>query len=103
MRAHPSILIALLVATLPSVAHAARHVRPIFEPTDLELEDPGTMEADLQLGFVRGKDAGRVVIPDVELDLGLTRVVELDLDGAYAIEGPQSGSFSFDHAAPDSL
>jgi hypothetical protein len=92
-----------LVGAWPTAAQAQRRVRPIFEPTDLALEESGTVEADLQTGFVRGNPAGRLVIPDVELDLGINRALELDLDGAYAIEGPDSGSFGLDHAAPDSL
>ncbi|HET6280279.1 MAG TPA: hypothetical protein VFH73_04920, partial [Polyangia bacterium] len=55
------------------------------------------------IGFVRGRQAARLVIPDLEVDLGLASNVELDIDGAYAIEGPEGGSASFDHAAPDSL
>src|SRR3954468_1791496 len=97
--------LALLIscwATAP--AHApARRVRPLFEPTDLELEDSGTVEADLQLGVVRGEEASRLVFPDLELDVGVTRDLEIDLDGAYAIEAAPGGSFSFDRAAPDSL
>ena len=87
---------------LPS-AVMARRVRPLFEPTDLELEQPGTLELDVQLGVVRGEQAARVVVPDFELDVGLLPFLELDLDGAYAIEGPTRGPFAFDHAAPDSL
>ena len=56
----------------------------------------------MQTGFVRGNEAGRLVIPDIELDIGLARNLEVDLDGAYAIEG-RKGSFGLDHAAPDSL
>jgi hypothetical protein len=92
-----------LLCWMPAAARAERRVRPIFEPTDLELEESGTVEADLQTGFVRGNQAGRLVIPDVELDLGITRAIEVDLDGSYAIEGPDSGPFGLDHAAPDSL
>jgi hypothetical protein len=95
-------ILALLCAW-PAVAQAQRRVRPIFEPTDLELEDAGTVEVDLQTGFVRGNDAARLVIPDLELDVGINRALEIDLDGAYAIEGPQNGGFGLDHAAPDSL
>jgi hypothetical protein len=69
----------------------------------MELEEPGVMEADLQVGWVKGPTAGRVVVPDVEVDLGLDRNVELDLDWTYAIEGPDGRAFSFDHAAPDNL
>jgi hypothetical protein len=90
------------VASRP--AHAAgRRLRTHFEPTDLELEDAGTLEADLQTGYVRADDGTRLVLPDLELDLGLLPNLELDLDGAYAIAGPAEGGFGFDHAAPDSL
>jgi hypothetical protein len=97
-------LVALVILALATPARAAgRRLRPLFEPTDLELEETGALEADLQFGVVRGSEASRIVIPDLELDLGLLRNLELDLDGAYAIEGPDDGSFGFDHAAPDSL
>lgn len=82
---------------------AGRTTRPLFEPTDLELEDAGVVEADLQMGAIRGQGPWRAVLPDLELDVGLLPWLELDLDGAYAIEGPSTGPFSFDHAAPDSL
>jgi hypothetical protein len=81
----------------------ARRARPLFEPTDLELETVGMLEVDLQFGAIRGSGPWRAVLPDFELDLGLLPNLELDLDGAYAIEGPSTGPFSFDHAAPDSL
>ena len=84
-------------------ASARTGVRPLFEPTDLDLEQPGTLEADLQLGMIRGRGPWRVVIPDFEVDFGIHRNLEFDLDGAYAIEGPSRGPFAFDHAAPDSL
>jgi hypothetical protein len=84
------------------MAHA-RAIRPLFEPSDLEMEDPGVTEVDLQLGAIRSRGPWRVVLPDFEIDVGLLRWLELDLDGAYAIEGPQMGPFAFDHAAPDSL
>jgi len=92
--------VVLLVAP---VAFARTHVRRHFEPTDLELEEPGTTELDLETGFVRSQDAWRAVVPDFELDLGLTPWLELDVDGAYAIEGAPGKAFSFDHAAPDPL
>jgi hypothetical protein len=84
-------------------AALARGTRPLFEPTDLELEDTGVVELDVQVGAVRSQGPWRAVVPDFELDLGLLPWLELDLDGAYAIEGPSVGPFSFDHAAPDSL
>ena len=75
----------------------------MFEPTDLELEETGIVEVDLQVGAVRSQGPWRVVVPDFELDFGILPWLELDLDGAYAIEGPSTGPFAFDHAAPDSL
>jgi hypothetical protein len=86
-----------------SPAFARRGVRPLFEPTDLELEKTGTLDIDVQTGVIRSQGPARVVIPDFELDFGILPNLELDIDGAYAIEGPQTGPFSFDHAAPDSL
>ncbi len=78
--------LALLVLLLtPGVARARRH--PQFEPTDLELEEPGTAELDLQFGFVKGSDAHRIVTPDFELDLGLLDNLELDIDGTESIKG----------------
>ena len=109
IRAHPpgrlALVTAVVVVALPAMTgHAVgASVRPIFEPTDLELIEPGMVEADLQLGFVRGQQAARLVIPDFELNLGLGSHVELDIDGAYAIQGPPGGTLSYDHAAPDSL
>jgi hypothetical protein len=102
-RMRPAPLAAALMMVLVPAAQAARRPRPFFEPTDVELERSGVAELDLSFGYVRGSEAGRVVVPDFELDLGLLPHLELDLDGAYAIEGPSTGPFSFDHVAPDSL
>jgi hypothetical protein len=97
-------LAAALVCFALLPAHVeARHVRPFFEPNDLELEEPWVLELSLQVGIARGPDAVRVVVPDFEVDLGILPNLELDIDGAYAIEGPNEGRFSFDHSAPDSL
>jgi hypothetical protein len=85
------------------VASARRGVRPLFEPTDLELEKTGVIDIDVQMGAIQGRGPARVVVPDFELDFGILPNLELDIDGAYAIEGPAAGPFSFDHAAPDSL
>jgi hypothetical protein len=94
--------LAVVVFAVPSLA-GARPARPRFEPTDLELERSGVLEIDLQAGYVQGVAAGRVLMPDFELDLGLTSSVELDIDGAYAVEGRSRAPFSLDHPAPDSL
>jgi hypothetical protein len=99
----PLPLAAALVMVLVPAAQAARRTRPLFEPTDVELEKGGTAELDLSFGFVKGSEAQRAVLPDFELDLGLLPHLELDLDGAFAIEGPPGQPFSFDHASPDSL
>ena len=101
---HAAVTVAVLLVFAPCSARAAgRRARPLFEPTDLELEDAGTIELDLQTGFVQSDGPARLVIPDLELDIGLGRAIELDVDAAYAIEGPQTGPFSLDHSAPDSL
>jgi hypothetical protein len=98
-----SAALASLVATVAIPATTRARARPLFEPTDLEMEDAGTVELDLQIGAVRGPGAWRAVLPDFELDVGLSPNLEIDVDGAYSIEGPTNGPFSFDHSAPDSL
>jgi hypothetical protein len=84
------------VLALPLAAHG-RPLRPRFEPTDLELETPGTVEVDLQVGFIQGQGPYRVVAPDVEIDVGILTNLELDLDWTYALEQP------FDHSTPDNV
>jgi len=95
-----TVLLAVIIA-LP--AGAVARPRPRFEPTDLEWEETGVAEVDMEFGAIRSPGPWRFVVPDFELDFGIFDNVELDLDGAYAVEGPNSGSFSFDHAVPDSL
>lgn len=102
----PALFLSLLLGLGPASTPAWARTRPVFEPTDLELENPGAVELDLQLGLVRGPSVWRVVVPDFELDIGLLRNLEVDIDGAYALEGPtgsSGGLFPFDHSAPDSL
>lgn len=95
---------AILLAGLACPCTPARAaVRPRFEPTDLEWEDTGIVELDVQVGPVRSPGPWRLVVPDFELDLGVLSWLELDVDGAYAIEGPANGPFSLDHALPDAL
>jgi len=92
---------ALALALFASPAEAI--VRSRFEPTDLDLQPPGMLEIDSQLSYTEGETAGRVIVPDFELSLGLASNVQLEIDGAYAVEGPPVGRFSFDHPAPDNL
>ncbi len=68
-------------------AEAARRHRQHFEPTDLELQDPGNLELDLQAGptYGTGPLGNRLILPDFELDLGLFQNVELDVDGAFSL------------------
>ena len=92
------VLVLLAVAT----ARAAP-VRRVFEPSDMEFEEPGMAELDMQFGLVRGESAYRVSAPDFEFDLGLLPNLELDIDGEFAVAGPDTGEFTFDRTAPDNL
>lgn len=85
MRAPSAALITLLV-TASGAAHAATR-RHHFEPDDLELEQPGILDFDLQAGPVLGNSANgdRVLIPDFEIGLGLTNNVELDVSGSFSV------------------
>jgi hypothetical protein len=94
--------VAVLMVMAASPARA-RAVRRLFEPTDLELEDPGRLEIDGQLGIVRGPEAFRLTAPDMEVDLGLPHGFELDLDGALSFEAQGERALAFDHAAADNL
>jgi hypothetical protein len=87
---------------LTSEARAA-NVRRRFDPEDLDLERPGVVHADLQLGVLRGEGAGRFLLPDFDVDYGLLPNVEFGIDGAWAIEGTNERVFSLDHPAPDNL
>jgi hypothetical protein len=78
--------------------------RRLFEPTDLEVEDPGDTELDFQVGILRGADrTWRISVPDFEFDLGLGHGMELDLDGAVIAQGPDQGRLAFDHLEQDNL
>jgi hypothetical protein len=77
---------ALLLATTSSAYGAAR--RRHFEPDDLELEQPGVLDFDLQGGPVLGSSASgnHVLLPDFEIGLGLTRSVEFDVSGTFTLD-----------------
>jgi hypothetical protein len=93
----------VLLLLSPRELAARTGIRPLFEPTDLELEEPGTIEVDVQAGAIRGQSPWRIVVPDFELDFGLMRGLELDIDGAYSVQESPPGSLSFNQAAPESL
>jgi hypothetical protein len=78
---------ALCLFAISLDAQAARRHRHHFEPTDLELDDPGTLELDLQMGASHGNGpaGNRLFLPDFEADLGLFQNVELDIDGAFTL------------------
>jgi hypothetical protein len=99
----PLLLCSALWTFPVSPALARRGVRPLFEPTDLELETTGTVEIDVQVGAIQSRGPARVVVPDVEVDVGLLPNLELDLDADYAIQGAADAPFSFDYPAPDDL
>jgi len=79
-------MIALVLASTSSAYAAPR--RRHFEPDDLELEQPGILDFDLQVGPVRGSSPSgdHVLIPDFEVGLGLTRNVELDVSGTFTLD-----------------
>ncbi len=72
-----------------------------FEPTDLELEEAGMLQADVQLGFLQSDGPGRLVLPDAELDLGVAPGVEIDIDFTFGLEGPARGPYNVDHPITD--
>ena len=91
--------ITLLAIATPAAAQGRGH----FEPTDLALQSAGTLEVDAQVGFTEGDTAGRAIVPDLEVSLGLFPGVQLQIDTAYAVEGQPAARFSFDHPSPDNV
>jgi len=79
-------LIVAILAITSSASAAAK--RRHFEPDDLELEDPGTLDIDLQVGPLRGDSDGknRVLLPDFEVGLGLLPNVQLEIDGTFSLD-----------------
>lgn len=96
------VLCLAILLVSPGAARAAT-IRRLFEPTDLELEEPGVAQLDMAFGLVRGQDSFRVSMPDFEFDLGLTQTIELDLDGEFALGGPDTGVLEIDRLAQDNL
>ena len=84
-----ALLTLLLLSTSSAFALAKRRH---FEPDDLELEQPGTLDLDLQAGPLHGDSASRdqLLLPDFEIGLGLTRNVELDVSGTFTLDRENS-------------
>lgn len=91
---------ALLIGVSAADAQVARRR---FDPEDLDLEEPGVVHADLQVGMVRGAQAGRWLIPDFGIDVGVAEDVELGLDGVISLEGTPQRPWAADHRAGDNL
>jgi hypothetical protein len=74
----------LTSSLVPGRAHARRFFRARFETETLELEKPGEIELDTQLGglYGDGPDGNRLIAPDFEADVGITRWLELDVGPA---------------------
>jgi hypothetical protein len=77
------IAVALALLELGAPFESSAFASSRFEPTDLELEDPGVVDLDVQLGTFRGSPR-RALVTDWEIDLGLAANVELDVDGAVS-------------------
>ena len=93
---------ALVAGLLARPADAQRR-RPRFEPTDVEVSPPGQLGIDLEMGLVRDGSAVHAYLPDVELDLGLTDEVELDLDGTLSLSSPDPDTWTPLALDPDNL
>jgi hypothetical protein len=76
----------LLLIAFPTRARA-RFFRARFEPDTLELQDPGKLELDMQVGALYGDgvDGSRVILPDMDLEIGIASWLEIDIDGAFTV------------------
>jgi hypothetical protein len=98
-----SAVVCALASTLALSAFArADHVHQ-FEPTDLDLQPPGMLQLDLQGGVVHGSSAWRAIVPDFEVNLGLSSRVELDVDGAVGLESVDGKAFALKRVVADDL
>jgi hypothetical protein len=72
---------------MPGPAQARRLFRARFEVGQLEVEKAGVLAIDAELGpiYGDGEDGVRLLLPDFEVDLGLTAWLELDVDGAFSL------------------
>src|SRR5947208_2808095 len=77
------------------VTHSqAAPLRPFFEPTDLELEDPGVLDIDVQMGptFGAGAWGHRWYLTDLEVDYGILDNLEIDIDATFSSDLQDDGS-----------
>ena len=83
-----SALLALLTVCAVTDRAAAIVHRRHFEPDDLELEQPGILDLDFQAGPLHGDSRGkdRLLLPDFEIGVGLSKTVELDVSGAFSVD-----------------
>lgn len=94
----------LLVGLVCDSASAARRHRRRFEATDLEQENPGELNLDLEAGIISERAGGyRAAVPDFEIGMGFDPQVELILDSAYFASGPDLGSASLKGGSFDNL
>src|SRR5438067_233072 len=98
-----ALLVVMSAATVTTSLDASARLRRRFDPEDLKLEATGVVHADLAFGVVRGEVAGRYLVPDFDIDIGVLPNVELGLDGAWAVEGTPDDLYKLDHRAPDNI
>lgn len=77
---------ALLVLLSPERAEARRFFRARFRPNTLELQDPGQLEIDSEMGGIygNGQDGTRTPAPDFELGLGVLDWLEVNIDSSFS-------------------
>ncbi|MET0283842.1 MAG: hypothetical protein ABW352_05210 [Polyangiales bacterium] len=65
----------------------ARAFRARFDPETLELQQPGNLELNVQAGglYGDGVDGNRIIVPDLEVDLGIFKWMEVSIDGAFSV------------------
>ena len=83
-------MVALFATTFACFVNDVAHAAPSigrFEPTDLHMAEPGDLEVDTQVGLSMLEGSNdHLVLPDFELNLGVTRRVEIDVDGSFTLE-----------------
>ncbi len=81
------ILLLVLVGLAVAFPAEAKHRGFRFFPQDLDMERPGTGEVSVRAGY-SPRGGPYVAVPDLELDLGLLRRLELGLDGQWGLPSP---------------